>query len=77
MSHAQRRQVAVPRRNSTETKEAKDQEAGKETKNEVIEALTELLKEQDPEDLDEIFELVEKMIKECKHLEAAHVPLNK
>tara|TARA_Y100001947_G_scaffold152948_1_gene155181 strand:+ start:837 stop:968 length:132 start_codon:yes stop_codon:yes gene_type:complete len=43
----------------------------------VIEALTELLKEQDPEDLDEIFELVEKMIKECKHLEAAQVPLNK
>ena len=43
----------------------------------MIKALTELLEEQDPEDLDEIFELVEKMIKEYKHLEAAKVPLNK
>ena len=43
----------------------------------MIEALTELLKEQDPEDLDEIFELVVEMIKECKHLEATQVHLNK
>ena len=77
MSHAQRRQVAVPRRNRTETEEAKDQEAGQETKNEVIEALTELLKEQDPEDLDEIFELVVEMIKEYKHLEGSKAHLNK
>ena len=43
----------------------------------MIEALTELLKEQDPEDLDEIFELVVEMIKEYKHLEAEKVYLNK
>ena len=46
-------------------------------KNDLVEELTELLEEQDPMDLDEIFELVEKMIKEYKHLEAAKVPLNK
>jgi len=39
--------------------------------------LIKLLEEQDPMDLDEIFELVEKMIKEYKHLEVAKVPLNK
>jgi len=43
----------------------------------MIEALTELLKEQDPEDLDEIFELAVEMIKEYKHLEATKVHLNK
>ena len=42
-----------------------------------IKEFTELLEEQDPEDLDEIFKLVEKMIKECKHLEATKVHLNK
>ena len=42
-----------------------------------IKEFTELLEEQDPNDLDEIFELVEKMIKECKHLEATQVHLNK
>ena len=41
------------------------------------EELTELLEEQDPDDLDKIFEELEKMIKEYKHLEAAKVPLNK
>jgi len=43
----------------------------------MIKALTELLKEQDPEDLDEIFELVEKMIKEYKHFEDSKAHLNK
>ena len=41
----------------------------------MIKALTELLEEQDPEDLDEIFELVETMIKEYKHLEATKAHL--
>ena len=43
----------------------------------MIEALTELLKEQDPNDLDEIFELVVEMIKEYKHLEDSKAHLNK
>mgnify|MGYP003655464094 FL=1 len=42
-----------------------------------IKEFTELLEEQDPKDLDKIFELVEKMIKEYKHLEAEKVYLNK
>ena len=42
-----------------------------------IKEFTELLEEQDPEDLDKIFELVEKMIKDHKHLEAEKVYLNK
>ena len=42
-----------------------------------IKEFTELLEEQDPNDLDEIFELVEKMIEEHKHLEAEKVYLNK
>ena len=41
------------------------------------EELTELLEEQDPDDLDKIFELTEKMIKEYKHLEAEKVYLNR
>ncbi len=45
--------------------------------NDIIKEFTELLEEQDPEDLDKIFELVEKMIKDHKHLEATKVHLNK
>jgi len=36
-------------------------------KNNLIEELTKLLEEQDPKDLDEIFDLVTEMIKEYKH----------
>ena len=36
-------------------------------KNNLIEELTKLLEEQDPEDLDKIFDLVAEMIKEYKH----------
>ena len=36
-------------------------------KNELIEELTELLEEQDPKDLDKIFDLVAEMVKEYKH----------
>jgi len=36
-------------------------------KNNLIEELTKLLEEQDPKDLDEIFDLVAEMIKEYKH----------
>jgi len=43
----------------------------------IIKEFIELLEEQDPEDLDEIFELVVEMIKEYKHLETEKVPLNK
>ena len=45
--------------------------------NDIIKEFTELLEEQDPEDLDKIFELVEKMIKDHKHLEAEKVYLNR
>ena len=38
-------------------------------KDDLVKELTGLLEQQDPEDLDEIFELVEKMIKEYKHHE--------
>ena len=38
-------------------------------KNDLIKELTELLEEQDPDDLDEIFKQLEKMIKEYKHHE--------
>ena len=36
-------------------------------KNDLVEELTELLEEQDPKDLDKIFDLVAEMIKEYKH----------
>ena len=36
-------------------------------KNDLIKELTELLEEQDPDDLDKIFDLVAEMIKEYKH----------
>ena len=36
-------------------------------KKDLIEELTKLLEEQDPEDLDKIFDLVAEMIKEYKH----------
>ena len=36
-------------------------------KDDLIKELTELLEEQDPEDLDKIFDLVAEMIKEYKH----------
>ena len=36
-------------------------------KNDLVEELTELLEEQDPEDLDKIFDLVAEMVKEYKH----------
>ena len=36
-------------------------------KNDLIKELTELLEEQDPKDLDKIFDLVAEMIKEYKH----------
>ena len=36
-------------------------------KKDLIEELTRLLEEQDPEDLDKIFDLVAEMIKEYKH----------
>ena len=39
-------------------------------KNTLIEELTKLLEEQDPEDLDKIFDLVAEMIKEHKHLQS-------
>ena len=39
-------------------------------KNNLIEELTKLLEEQDPKDLDEIFDLVAEMIKEYKHFQS-------
>ena len=36
-------------------------------KDDLIKELTELLEEQDPDDLDKIFDLVAEMIKEYKH----------
>ncbi len=39
-------------------------------KNTLIEELTKLLEEQDPKDLDEIFDLVAEMIKEYKHFQS-------
>ena len=36
-------------------------------KNDLIKELTKLLEEQDPDDLDKIFDLVAEMIKEYKH----------
>ena len=36
-------------------------------KDDLIEELTKLLEEQDPDDLDKIFDLVAEMIKEYKH----------
>ena len=36
-------------------------------KNDLIKELTELLEEQDPKDLDKIFDLIAEMIKEYKH----------
>ena len=36
-------------------------------KNDLVEELTELLEEQDPDDLDKIFALIAEMIKEYKH----------
>ena len=36
-------------------------------KNDLVEELTKLLEEQDPEDLDKIFDLIAEMIKEYKH----------
>ena len=36
-------------------------------KNDLIKELTELLEEQDPKDLDKIFDLVSEMVKEYKH----------
>ena len=36
-------------------------------KNDLIKELTELLEEQDPKDLDKIFDLVAEMIKKYKH----------
>ena len=36
-------------------------------KNDLIKELTELLEEQDPKDLDKIFDLVAEMVKEYKH----------
>ena len=39
-------------------------------KNTLIEVLTKLLEEQDPKDLDEIFDLVAEMIKEYKHFQS-------
>ena len=36
-------------------------------KNDLVEKLTELLEEQDPKDLDKIFDLVAEMVKEYKH----------
>ena len=36
-------------------------------KNDLVKELTKLLEEQDPNDLDEIFDLVTEMIKEYKH----------
>ena len=39
-------------------------------KNTLIEELTKLLEAQDPDDLDEIFDLVAEMIKEHKHLQS-------
>ena len=36
-------------------------------KNDLIKELTELLEEQDPNDLDKIFDLVAEMVKEYKH----------
>ena len=38
-------------------------------KNDLTEELTKLLEEQDPEDLDKIFDLVAEMIKEYKHFQ--------
>ena len=39
-------------------------------KNNLIEDLTKLLEEQNPKDLDEIFDLVAEMIKEYKHYQS-------
>ena len=39
-------------------------------KNTLIEELTKLLEEQDPKDLDEIFDLVAEMIKDYKHFQS-------
>ena len=36
-------------------------------KNDLIKELTELLEEQDPDDLDKIFDLIAEMVKEYKH----------
>ena len=36
-------------------------------KNDLVKELTKLLEEQDPDDLDKIFDLVAEMIKEYKH----------
>ena len=38
-------------------------------KDDLIKELTELLEEQDPDDLDKIFDLVAEMIKEYKHFQ--------
>ena len=44
-------------------------------KNDLIKELTKLLEQQDPKDLDEIFDLVVEMIKEYKHFKTKKLML--
>ena len=46
-------------------------------KNDLIKELTKLLEEQDPDDLDEIFELIAEMIKEYKHFGTTNLGLKR
>ena len=46
-------------------------------KNDLIKELTKLLEEQDPDDLDEIFDLVAESIKEYKHFGTTNLGLKR
>jgi len=46
-------------------------------KNDLIKELTKLLEEQDPDDLDEIFDLVVELIKEYKHFGTTNLGLKR